>query len=327
MLTEQEQTAILKAFPNVELSYETITHKNVPTSDFAFAIPEGLKFFAWLTTKDSKPVVIFMEVNVKTKQIINIQMEIVGQENLSLYKGTIFYGTIFQSNNHSFFCIEDFLYFEGTNISYRTMEQKLETVCNMLSKKLAINYNKSPIYFGIPLLFQTFSKDMNFAIQQLPYKISKIHFYKNDKSRSTMVMNYVYRSFEEKRDFVKQTRDVVFQVKADLQNDIYNLYALNNDLYLHDTAYIQDYTTSVMMNGLFRNIKENVNLDALEESDDEEEFQNDKIDKYVDLNKAHFMACSFNYKFKKWMPVRIVENATLQTVVKKNDLLRLEKNR
>ena len=327
MLTEEQQSTILRAFPNVELSYETITHKNVPTSDFAFAIPEGSKFFAWLTMKDSKPVAIFMEVNSKTKQIINIQMEIVEQDKLSLCKGTIFYGTVFQTNNHSFFCIEDVFYFEGANISYRNMEQKLETVCTVLSKKLVVNYDKCRIFFGIPLIFQTFTKEMNFAIQQLPYKISKIQFYKNEKTRSTMVMNYVYRSFEEKRDFVKQSRDVVFQVKADLQNDIYNLYALNNDLYLHDTAYIQDYTTSVMMNAIFRNIKENVNLDALEESDDEEEFQNDKIDKYVDLNKAYFMTCSFNYKFKKWMPVRIEENATVQAVVKKNDLLRLEKNR
>ena len=35
------------------------------------------------------------------------------------------------------------------------------------------------------------------------------------------------------------------------------------------------------MNTLFRNIKENQNLDALEESDDEEEFENISLDKFV----------------------------------------------
>ena len=35
------------------------------------------------------------------------------------------------------------------------------------------------------------------------------------------------------------------------------------------------------MNNIFRNIKENTNLDALEESDDEEEFENISLDKYV----------------------------------------------
>ena len=40
------------------------------------------------------------------------------------------------------------------------------------------------------------------------------------------------------------------------------------------------------MNKLFRTIKENDNLDYLEESDDEEEFENISSDKYVDTNKV-----------------------------------------
>ena len=60
------------------------------------------------------------------------------------------------------------------------------------------------------------------------------------------------------------------------------------------------------MNKLFRNIKENINLDSLEESDDEEEFENIQIDKFVDLNKTFKMRCIFNYKFRKWVPVNVV---------------------
>jgi hypothetical protein len=61
------------------------------------------------------------------------------------------------------------------------------------------------------------------------------------------------------------------------------------------------------MNKLFRNIKENRNLDALEESDDDEEFENIQIDKFVDLNKVLKMRCNFNYKFQAWVPVQVVE--------------------
>jgi hypothetical protein len=43
----------------------------------------------------------------------------------------------------------------------------------------------------------------------------------------------------------------------------------------------------------------------LEESDDEEEFQNDKIDKFVYLERTYNMLCVYNYKFKRWMPLRI----------------------
>jgi hypothetical protein len=80
----------------------------------------------------------------------------------------------------------------------------------------------------------------------------------------------------------------------------------------YDTAYIPNYTTSVMMNKLFRNIKENENLDKLEESDDEEEFENENIDKFVYLEKVYPMVCKYNYKFKKWYPVSIAkENAKI----------------
>jgi hypothetical protein len=101
----------------------------------------------------------------------------------------------------------------------------------------------------------------------------------------------------------------VFFIKPDLQNDIYYLYHItttNFDIISKETAHIPDYKTSVLMNKLFRNIKENSNLDSLEESDEEEEFENIQIDKFVDLNKIIKMRCIFNYKFKKWVPISLV---------------------
>jgi hypothetical protein len=72
------------------------------------------------------------------------------------------------------------------------------------------------------------------------------------------------------------------------------------------------------MNKLFRKIKENENLDALEESDDEEEFENQDIDKYVHLDKEYNMICEYNYKHKKWTPLRLAPRG--QRVANKNDL-------
>ena len=81
-----------------------------------------------------------------------------------------------------------------------------------------------------------------------------------------------------------------------------------NNLEKYDIAYIPDYQTSTMMNKLFRNIKENDNLDALEESDDEEEFENMNDDKFVDLEKCVKMECIFNKKFNKYVPIKVVHN-------------------
>jgi hypothetical protein len=103
----------------------------------------------------------------------------------------------------------------------------------------------------------------------------------------------------------------VFIVSADIQNDVYHLVDPDASTQINGTvsdklvASIPDYKTSVMMNALFRNIKENRSLDALEESDDEDEFENTNVDKFVDLTKKIRMKCVFNYRFKKWTPVDV----------------------
>ena len=49
MLTQSEKETILREFPNIKLSYETIIYKKVYNSDYIVAIPEGKKCFAWFT--------------------------------------------------------------------------------------------------------------------------------------------------------------------------------------------------------------------------------------------------------------------------------------
>lgn len=96
----------------------------------------------------------------------------------------------------------------------------------------------------------------------------------------------------------------IFMVRADLQNDIYHLSDPNGNIEDNELiASIPDYKTSVMMNSIFRKIKENYSLDALEESDDENEFENINIDKFVDMSKKILMKCVYHYKFKKWTPI------------------------
>ena len=102
----------------------------------------------------------------------------------------------------------------------------------------------------------------------------------------------------------------IFYVKPALQNDIYNLFAYgkNKDLIFYNIACIPSYQTSIFMNNIFRKIKENKNIDYIEESDDEDEFQNTDIDKYVNLEKHVLIECVFNNRFKKWVPTHIVES-------------------
>ena len=98
-----------------------------------------------------------------------------------------------------------------------------------------------------------------------------------------------------------QTRE--FMLRPDAQNDIYYVLRSPDEPIAANTmiAHIPNYKTSVMMNSLFRNIKENRNLDALEESDDEDE----PLTPLVDLNKCVKMVCTFSPRFKRWQPVSL----------------------
>ena len=102
----------------------------------------------------------------------------------------------------------------------------------------------------------------------------------------------------------------VFQVMADIEYDIYHLYAYgrNREVVYYDIACIQSMKTCLMMNSLFRNIRENKNIDFTEESDDEEDFEDISEDKYVHLDKVINMECVFHPKFKRWVPLKQVES-------------------
>jgi hypothetical protein len=98
--------------------------------------------------------------------------------------------------------------------------------------------------------------------------------------------------------------DAVFSVTPDLQNDVYRI---DTSAGYHGFAAIQSYETSKFMNKLFRNIKENRNLDLLEESDDEDDFENVAEDKYVHMDKTFRLLCRYLHKINKWEPYKIAD--------------------
>ena len=109
-------------------------------------------------------------------------------------------------------------------------------------------------------------------------------------------------------DFSKPAyrRTAYFYVKADTMFDVYFLGAMQEKTIVYcQNALVQNYKTSVLLNNFFRKMRENHNIDAIEESDDEDDFQDVRENKYVDLEKEIVMECAFHYKFKKWMPFRV----------------------
>jgi len=132
----------------------------------------------------------------------------------------------------------------------------------------------------------------------------------NNKNNKIQINSKNNKTLINKYNKNQSVEDVIFIVKADIKTDIYNLFAVDSKGLekFYDVAYIPNYKTSKMMNFLFRNIKENQNIDFIEESDDEEDFENTDINKYVYLSKKYNMICSFNKNFKKYIPKKITDD-------------------
>jgi hypothetical protein len=194
---------------------------------------------------------------------------------------------------------------------YRGLLRAFGKMDNIAKKDMKqISYNNSFIVFGLPIITNTFEQ-LDKKLENLKYPIDFIQIYmlnqvntfscikysdylKNDIEETKTIIKELITKEEkiqikptkthvntnERDKFVKTEKikkEYVFLVKPDIQDDIYHLFTIDKSEC--GTAHIPDFETSVMMNKLFRIIKENDNLDALEESDDEEEFENDNIGK------------------------------------------------
>ncbi len=297
-ISNDDKGALIKRFPNLKLSYENI-HKKV-FSELYVIIPKGKKHLVWFTYFEDKHVCIFIEIQLGTSQYIR-DMFIVPQifeKNIVL--GTIFYGTLFSIESRKYFSIENIHFYKGKNVEDNNEQYKLHLINNILNSEIKSSIvTKNGVALGLPIIHNDFQEAINIC-KNLPYSVYSIQ---NRYNNSTTI---IYNSILYK-DFELDTSHVVFAVKPDIHNDVYFLHYKNNlgNIERYDMAAIPDFKTSKMMNSIFRNIKENDNLDALEESDDEEDFENINDDKYVKLDKCVNMECIFNKRLNQYIPVKV----------------------
>ena len=311
---------LVERFPKCELSYGQLDHTKVQYDLYA-AIPAGKKMMAWFTYYNSQ-VGCFLIHTDKSCSIYKIE-ESVSCFNSELCLGTIFYGTLIHYDKSPFFCIEDICYYKNKPLGHTqnrgfSNKKKYELLTYILeheinNKTLLPNH----LTFMLPYMSATRENVYNY-IPNLPYKVYCIQhiLLKNRKLMNEVIYNKTLPTIK-----------AVFRVKANVQNDIYELYCYNNNTFDHfyNIAFIPDYKKSVFMNNIFRHISENDNLDTLEESDDEEDFENIDEAKYVDLTKQVNMECTYHPKFRKWIPQKIVQTYKISNLKQIGELIRSQR--
>lgn len=352
-LNPNQTSDLMKHFPKIELSYETMSHKKVSQEEYpiCLAIPYGKKAFFWFTYYQDKNVCLWLELN-KEKKVVKVRI-VDDKIPVKLAINTLFYGTIYEykgtdniDNSHisdssarQFFIMEDIIYSCGVPVFKEIFSEKLG-FCQDLFAKFQDIFTTLPIQVLFPYMYvndETKSpKEFPYTIHHIQYRsLTKILPYINNSA--TTIGSNTTGIFMKKVDaptfsdlfippplprfdFSKpQYREkTTFEIKADLQNDIYHLYAYgkSSERVYCGVAYIPNYKTSILMNTVFRKIKENANLDALEESDDEDDFQDMRFDKFVNLQKVAMVECTYLAKFHRWAPVRVLNNGQIVHISK-----------
>ena len=351
---QEEKKFLLNRLPPFELSYEPKLHKKVYSSVY-YVIPKGPKALVWYTYWKDQHICLLVRINERGNYSDVQVFPSSFSDKMAL--GTIIYGTYFLHYNKHYFTCEQLHYYKGLHVGGKMYNERLNLLLEMFQTHVGqVAYTPGSLVVGMPVMTDTYENALE-VMATLPYKTYGVGSprdapkkYVSAASSAALVpaalvpapaalvpvpaalvpaalvpvpnalvpvpVPAVLATPAPLKRFINKA---IFKVKAGLAADNYLLYTANDSLY--DTAIISSYKCSVMMNALFRNIKENTNLDLLEESDDEDEFENTEIDKFVDLDKTFHMECVYSKKFKKWQPVKIVSEKVLPTSLKELPLL------
>ena len=299
---------ILYRLPNIKKTTSNIyyNNKNIFTNtDNKYIIikPYGKIAYIWFTYYEKQLLSILIILNNndfydKNNTFYNLELNF--DIKLS-YNNVLIEGTLLKENN--LFVINRILNYNifndkinsklGYNLCYKL--ELFHNLINIFSKYTTNN-------FKILLPFICNNTDYFFKnYYKLNYKIFGLDFYDdNSYLGNNRLLNF--------NDFNKK-KFATFLIKPHLEQDIYLMYVLNNNKEeFYSYAYINSYKTSIFMNSIFRNIKENVNLDYLEESDSDEEFEDISIDKYLKKKNNEIYSekiyCEYNNYLKVWIPIK-----------------------
>jgi hypothetical protein len=319
------------------VSANNVSTNNVSTStdtDVYMVLPKGRRGFLWITYWRTQHLAIVIPLHEQDGRMdlphIRARPCCFSTE---LALGTVLYGTQLsvltdEEEEVQLFCCENIYYCRGFPVGHHVYAEKLQLLQDLFSHHIRqLAYTKEFIVLGLPVLKQSYAEALH-AAQRLPYPTRGITLFSVEQVHPTgtySISSNATVRLSTSTSLSKSSAspaaaaaaaavavavaapavsgsEAIFLVKALPGMDSYNLYC-NASQDPYGLAMVSSYNCSVLLNRLFRTIKENTNLDLLEESDDESEFQDVRDNKFVDVNKAILMKCVFSKRFRKWQPI------------------------
>ena len=314
--------------PLLKFVNETNGQEPLHNSELVMFIPHGKRCLFWFTTQGSQNICVVLEAfyvnNISQSYVIKTMFE----TSLCTGRGTILRGTYFYYKDLYLGAIEDVYYYKGKQTQHLPLLERLDILNHLFKHDIRQSrLFKQNVVMSLCIIKsgKTSISELEQTARSVPYKLKYIQYRFNTKTTSISNVNVdnwlknvttisppplrknVQQRYNHNFNNI-QISDMVFKVKAELQSDIYLLYVYGRDGedMFYGYAGIQNYETSAFMNKQFRKIKENDNLDLLEESDDEEEFENINIDKYVKLDISRKILCKYLHTIDKWVPYKSV---------------------
>jgi len=296
--------------PTIELSYGKKLHKKVH-ADVYQIMPQGKLCLVWYTYWNEHNVCYLLHIDNHGQHVEKVEKTIATFSNELCYgKGTILGGILFYMKGVRTFAVADVLYHKGRDMQSINYNFKLEVLTQILSLDIKQDIHiRSQLLVASAVITKTYTDALLYC-NTMPYQVHSIQLIRYHLNKS---IGYYTKP---------STTEAIFKITSLVTCDMYELWLLSSQS-VYGIACIPDYKTSVMMNALFRDIKENSNLDLLEESDEEIDFENIDPEKYVNLDTFKIMRCVYLPRFKKWKPVCVCPPDT--TLSSKEEILQIEK--
>ena len=292
--------------------------------DYYIIRPVGRRCYLWFTYIDKQFIALIKYMGYNSNNNSNnnssnsddFYLANIDFDNTLSYNNVLLYGYhVKTEGSGDFIIIDNIINYNDYNHIITSKEYSLISIFKLYRRLLQnINTKSGKLGVYLPYICSQYSEVFS-AMYNLAYRPYGVSIWTLNKNQGIYLLNRENNVLEG-----------IFKVKANPNHDTYDLYCYNgNRMEYYNRSLITDYRLSIYMNSLYRNIAENKNLDALEESEDEDIFENIDENKFVDLDKSYYFKCMYNKRFKKWIPKCVIEKPKICDIITRRQLFNIEK--